>query len=304
MSDKTGISWADATWNPMSGCTRVSPGCEHCYIDWAPPFRIEGRHFVDAAGERSQAIGSTTGVRLHPDRLDQPLRWTRPRRIFVNSLSDLFHDEVPDAFIARVFAVMAMSRRHTFQILTKRPARMRSLLNSKDFWRLVGVSVVEDLDRVEEAVGLVRNPLPNVWLGVSVENQAAADLRIPHLLRSPAAVRFLSCEPLIGPVDLTAWVPEADCSCTRYVVDFSDPERFHDENLERNDDPACQFHHPSLDWVIVGGESGKDARPMHPDWARALRDECMEAGVALWFKQAGAVLAKEWGCRGAGARPD
>ena len=112
MSDKTKIEWADATWNPVTGCTRVSPGCENCYIDWAPPFRIEGRHFTDSTGARSHAIGSTTGVRLHPDRLDQPLRWRRPRKVFVNSLSDLFHDEVPDEYIARTWAVMALTPRN------------------------------------------------------------------------------------------------------------------------------------------------------------------------------------------------
>lgn len=287
MSDKTKIEWTDATWNPVTGCTRVSPGCENCYIDWAPPFRIEGRHFTVPCehcggtgfepmtgkfrdshacsickGEgkaRSHAIGSTTGVRLHPERLDQPLRWKRPRKVFVNSLSDLFHDEVSDEYIAQVFAVMALAPQHTFQVLTKRHARMRSLLSSPTFldqigWAATGLSIYWTADDLTW-------PLPNVWLGVTVEDQAHADLRIPALLDTPAAVRFLSCEPLLEAVDLRLLSPRAT-----YFL------------------PGP---HSAIDWVIVGGESGKDARPMHPYWARSLRDQCQAAGVPFLFKQRG-----------------
>lgn len=261
MSDGTKIEWTDATWNPVTGCTRVSPGCENCYIDWAPPFRINDRHFRDADGQRSHAIGSTTGVLLHPDRLDQPLRWTKPRRVFVNSLSDLFHDDVPDEYIARVFAVMALAPRHTFQVLTKRHGRMRSLLSSGTFGNLVADRLVGlGAEYAELPNGW---PLPNVWLGVTVENQQYADFRIPALLDTPAAVRFLSCEPLLGRVTFrwAKWAPLINAS--------------HLDSLR------------GIDWVICGGESGKDARPMHPDWARTLRDECVEAGVPFFFKQWG-----------------
>ena len=287
MSDKTKIEWADATWNPVTGCTRVSPGCENCYIDWAPPFRIEGRHFTEAcpkcsglgglaaiayAGKvevsppcptcqgtgrvRSHAIGSTTGVRLHPERLDQPLRWKRPRKVFVNSLSDLFHVDVPDEYIARVWAVMALASQHTFQVLTKRHGRMRALLKSWDFRILVH-------DAVTELNGAERDevwPPPNVWVGVTVEDQERADLRIPALLVTPAAVRFLSCEPLLGPVVISSALQTV-----------------------RSDGQPCT----GIDWVIAGGESGRDARPMHPDWARSLRDQCQATGVPFLFKQRG-----------------
>lgn len=283
MSDKTKIEWTDATWNPVTGCTRVSPGCTNCYIDWAPPFRIEGRHFTvpcehcggtgfepmtgkfrgshacsicKGEGEaRSHAIGSTTGVRLHPERLDQPLRWRRPRRVFVNSLSDLFHDDVPDEYIARVWAVMALAENHTFQVLTKRHGRMRALLSSWEFREALRCELGWP--------DLAEWPLPNVWLGVTVEDQERADLRVPALLATPAAVRFLSCEPLLGPVTLHQ--------------DRLGGRRFLD----------------GIDWVIAGGESGKDARPMHPDWARSLRDQCQTAGVQFLFKQWGEWVTED-----------
>ena len=282
MSDRTKIEWTDATWNPVTGCTRVSPGCENCYIDWAPPFRIEGRHFTipcercgvggfepmagkfrdshacsvcNGEGEvRSHAIGSTTGVRLHPERLDQPLRWRRPRKVFVNSLSDLFHDDVPDEYIAQVFAVMARAENHTFQVLTKRHGRMRALLSSWEFREALRCKLGWP--------DLAEWPLPNVWLGVTVEDQKRADLRVPALLDTPAAVRFLSCEPLLGPVDLSPWTGHGY---------GGDPRE--EESL--------------IDWVIAGGESGPNARPMHPDWARSLRDQCVAAGVPFFFKQWG-----------------
>ena len=256
MADKTHIEWTDATWNPVTGCTRVSPGCENCYIDWSPPFRIEGRHFT-RNGERSHAIGATTGVRLHPDRLDQPLRWRRPRRIFVCSLADLFHDEVPDEHIARVWAAMALASQHTFQVLTKRPARMRALLSSHEFRRSVRQAMCAMGASGIDAFGRDFFPLPNVWVGITAEDQQRADQRVPILLETPAAVRFLSCEPLLGPVDLT----------------------------------PCH-----IDWVICGGESGPNARPMHLNWARSLRDQCQHAGIAFLFKQWG-----EWAPGDSGA---
>lgn len=334
MSDKSRIEWTDATWNPVTGCTRLSPGCENCYIDWAPPFRIEGRHFTEACPEcsglggfaaiayagrvevappcptcqgtgrvRSHAIGSTTGVRVHPERLDQPLRWKKPRRIFVNSLSDLFHDDVSDAYIARVWAVMALAPQHTFQVLTKRHARMRALLRSLDFMEAVAEGFraahpAGPLGSFDEVPALPW-PLPNVWLGVTVEDQKHADLRVPYLLTTPAAVRFLSCEPLLGSVDLTRWMPPGRCrwqcgGCRHYFAGEHQEacpncgrvgywSGSHTGNGRPNGQP--------LSWVIVGGESGRDARPMSIDWARSLRDQCQAASIRFLFKQWGDASA-------------
>jgi protein gp37 len=285
VSDNTGIEWADATWNPVTGCTKVSEGCDHCYAEtFAERFRgVEGHHF-----ERG------FDVTLRPERLEQPMRWKKPRRIFVNSMSDLFHDAIPDDYIAKVFAVMAAAPQHTFQVLTKRHGRMRSLLSSYDFRELVFTAT--NLDTGETHGD--RWPLPNVWLGVSVENQHWADIRIPKLLDTPAAVRFLSCEPLLGPIDL---IGQGGNTVGAGVYALPDPPDRADGELE----PFCQNHGvPNcnqgcrfVDWVIVGGESGPGARPMHPDWARTLRDQCTAAGVRFLFKQAGSVLAREWGCK-------
>lgn len=243
MSDKTKIEWTDATWNPVTGCTKVSPGCDHCYAEtFAERWRGTPGHYYAAGFD----------VQLRPEKLDQPLRWKRPRRVFVNSMSDLFHDDVPDEYIAEVFAVMALAPQHTFQVLTKRHGRMRSLLQSEALIR-----GVRELHMAAQPVPVPvpRWPLPNVWLGVSVENQQWADIRIPALLDTPAAVRFLSCEPLLGPVSLFA----------NSKVDTG----------------------TLVDWVIVGGESGRGARPMHPAWARGLRDECVRHGIPFHFKQRG-----------------
>jgi protein gp37 len=206
MSDHTGIEWTDATWNPTTGCTKVSSACAHCYIERTPPFRMKGRKFVNGH----------VPLKLHEGRLEQPLRWRKPKRIFVNSLSDLFHADVPDAFIDRVFAVMALCPQHTFQVLTKRPERMRAYFESKTEERRDGRIRQLDLqERIDDAAGEFgachanlddRWPLPNVWLGVSVENQHFADERIPLLLQTQAAVRFISAEPLLGPVDLSKWL--------------------------------------------------------------------------------------------------
>lgn len=258
MSDKTRIEWTDATWNPVTGCTKVSEGCDHCYAETI------AHRFAGTA-----AYPNGFDVTLRPERLDQPLRWRRPRRIFVNSMSDLFHKDVPDEYIARVFAVMALAPQHTFQVLTKRPGRMRSLFTSVDFWRTVGY-ICDDAGNPDVAPDRL-HPAPNVWLGVSVENQKWADVRIPELLATPAAVRFLSCEPLLGPVDLAPWLWEGVKQPTDYGT-----------GVEYDVAPSY-----ALDWVIVGGESGAGARPMHPAWARSLRDQCTAAGVPFLFKQWG-----------------
>lgn len=198
MADRTTISWAEATWSPVTGCTRVSDGCLHCYIARTPPIRMAGRSF-DGPG-----IGATLAVQLHPTRLEQPMRWSRPRRIFVCSQADLFHEGVPNEFIARMWAVMIAAPQHTYLVLTKRPARMRSLLNSSRFRVMIGDAAREMQlpDAVLAAVDVAIQdswPLPNVWLGVTAENQHTADMRIPILLGTPAAIRFVSADHFSAP---------------------------------------------------------------------------------------------------------
>ncbi|RIT69238.1 DUF5131 family protein [Mycobacteroides abscessus] len=254
MGDKTGIEWTDATWNPVTGCDKVSPGCDHCYAEtFAERWRGTPGHYFETGFD----------VQLRPDKLALPLRWTKPRKVFVNSMSDLFHDKVPDEYIARVFAVMALAPQHTFQLLTKRHGRMRALLRDGEFQQ----QVYDAWGQLEMPKGRPSMedwpwsgwPLPNVWLGVSAEDQKRADLRIPALLDTPAAVRFVSAEPLLGPINL------------------------HTDPIEA----SSPFWGSQLDWVIVGGESGPGARPMHPDWARSMRDQCVAAGVPFLFKQWG-----------------
>jgi protein gp37 len=300
----THIQWTDETLNVVTGCTRISEGCTHCYIERTPPFRMQGRRFLSPDlklridGKGTGEIGATTGVRLHPERLTVPLRWRKPRRIFVCSLADLFHDDVPDGLIAALWLVMGQCagcipeqyRGHTFQILTKRPVRMRAFLRR---WADTGDPKIAPMDpaatqcgraelvtQAAEYLGGVMTydwidgprywptALPNVWLGVSVENQQWADIRIPALLETPAAVRWISAEPLLGPVDLTAWLTWSDGSLRYSEMDAAVPIA-------------------GLDWCVVGGESGPDARPMHPGWVRSLRDQCTQAEVAFFFKQWG-----------------
>jgi len=288
MSDHSHIEWTDATWNPATGCTKVSSGCDHCYAEtFAERFRdVPGHHFEHGFD-----------LTLRPERLAVPTRWRRPRRIFVNSMSDLFHAAVPDDFIAAVFAVMAMTPRHTYQVLTKRHARMRTLLAHPLFAHRV-CQAGRDLAGCQQdwlAAGrMFAGPLPNVWLGVSVETQRWADVRIPALLATPAAVRWVSCEPLLGPVDLTPWLKHAQLACERCT--HRGPLDWHSAHLWGN--CACPCHPPRPPrpaWVVVGGESGHHARPMHPDWARAIRDLCVVAQVPLLFKQWGGRTPKAGG---------
>lgn len=281
MGDRSKIEWTDATWGPVTGCTKVSEGCDHCYAE-----TIAHRF----AGTKAYPAGFD--VTLRPERMDQPLRWKRPRRIFVNSMSDLFHKDVPDEYIARVFAVMALAPRHTFQVLTKRPGRMRSLLSSRDFEDWVEAFVREEYADQWAPNGYEYQwPLPNVWLGTSVESQKWADVRVPQLLNTPAAVRFLSCEPLLGPVDLTKWA-----WCNRDGGDYRGFASSRYCRLWFGHGDACRTAVlPQLDWVIVGGESGPRARPMNPEWARVLRDDCIDADIAFLFKQWGGLHPKAAG---------
>lgn len=264
MGDKTGIEWTDATWNPTTGCDKVSPGCDNCYaLTQAKRLKAMGSAHYQTDGD-PRTSGPGFGIAMHADSLDKPLRWTRPRRIFVNSMSDLFHSGVSREFQAEVFAVMALAGQHTFQVLTKRPGVMRSVLSDVGFQD----AVLDAMARRNGGSAGTRWPLPNVWIGTSVEDQKRADLRIPQLLNTPAAVRFLSCEPLLGPVDLVA--PLSTWAAGRAV---QINERLH--------------------WVIVGGESGTGARPMHPGWARHLRDQCQDAEVPFHFKQWGSFSPVE-----------
>lgn len=286
MSSKSKIEWTDTTWNPVTGCSKVSPGCKNCYAerDWArlsaprkKPNIYTGRKFTD--------------VQCHEKRLDQPLRWRKPRRIFVNSMSDLFHEDVPDEFIHQIFAVMVLAPHHIFQVLTKRPERMLEYLRS------IQDDIKDTHLWVDEAGGITgspcaaaaaenRNwPLSNIWLGVSIEDQETADERIPLLLQTPAAVRWLSIEPLLGPINIIDTVNQYDrerCGLQ------DDPLAAALLNQGIRDGNA--FAIGPIDWVVVGGESGPKARPMHPAWVRSLRDHCQVASVPFFFKQWG-----EWG---------
>jgi protein gp37 len=264
VSTDTKIEWTDRTWNPVTGCTKVSPGCDNCYAE-----NIANRFAGSAAFPRG------FDVQVRANKVNDPLSWRKPSRVFVNSMSDLFHNDVPESWLADIFAVMAAARRHTFQVLTKRHGRMRSLMNSEQFQNEVRLRATGKGLAVED----FRWPLPNVWLGVSVEDQKRADLRIPALVDTPAAVRFLSCEPLLGPVWIDDYVWAA-CTCC-------DGEG-HDEACARCADSRCESGHiRKLDWVIVGGESGRSARPMAPQWATSLRDQCAQNHVPFFFKQWG-----------------
>lgn len=279
MSDGTQIQWTDASWNPTTGCTKVSPGCAHCYIDTTPAFRIAKRKFEKG----------NIPIILHENRLQQPLHWAKPRRIFVNSLSDLFHEDVPGDYIAEVYGTMVAAYWHEFQVLTKRPARRHALLKDEAFREAVmraaarHVNSLRGEDRIRTTGGYSRSYVGtvnmaaweesharNIWEGVTVENQRFADERIPILLETPAAVRFLSCEPLLGPVDFKP--------AFQKVYSGGGVDSF----------IAGHTRHPRIDWVIVGGESGPKARPMDLGWAQSIVRQCQAAGVAVFVKQLGA----------------
>lgn len=246
MASKSNIEWTGRTWNPLAGCTRKSEGCDNCYAA-GMALRLEAMALADVAagrepGGKSKYMGvaarTASGraafngvINLDEEAIGEPLTWKKPEIVFVNSMSDLFHPNVPDSFLKRVFLVMKEARRHTFQVLTKRPGRMQEYINQH--WTALGLAQAK-----------------NIWLGTSVENQATADERLRHLVNTRAHVRFVSAEPLLGTVDLAHWLQ-------------------------------------AVHWVIVGGESGKGARPMHPDWARSVRDQCLAEGVKFFFKQAG-----------------
>jgi len=276
MKHGTGIEWTHIpgykgeTWNPVTGCTKVSDGCKFCYaerewIRWkANPKSVQyGREFTDVA--------------THEKRLGQPRQWDKPRAIFVNSMSDLFHDDVPFQFLFSVFETMAQCPHHIFMVLTKRPERMLEFerwIKSQATFPAIFPDPLGDPDR-STFMGQPW-PLPNVWLGVSIENQETADDRIPTLLRCAAAIRFISYEPALGPVDLdiVPWPSGWDRGVDD-VSDGIDPLRYKGKRGE------------GIDWVIVGGESGPGARPSHPNWFNNVRYQCAAANVPFFFKQWG-----------------
>ncbi len=277
MADNAKIEWTDATWNPITGCTKVSAGCKHCYAEreWPRMTKLvpayAGRDFTD--------------VRTHADRLDQPLRWKKPRLIFVNSMSDLFHPDVPDSFLDKIFAVMVLADHHVFQVLTKRADRMRAYLTDPARKQRIYAALLAmcggDADEQHLRKVAFQDAYPNVWLGVTVEDRAAAEERVPLLLATPASIRWLSCEPLLGAVSLTGLPggPDAD-------------EDVRIDGLRGTFVTSPRQETPSplsarINWVVAGGESGPKARPMHPDWARSLRDQCAAADVPFLYKQWG-----------------
>lgn len=324
MSQKSAIGWTGHTWNPVVGCDQVSPGCAHCYAKTIH----DRRHKAHNEGKKvaPQYAVPFESVQLIPERLREPLSRREPTLYFVNSVSDLFHKDVPDEFLDSVFAVMALAHHHTFQVLTKRPERMRSYLTGASFSRNVGAEADNIMDGLRGFAKGVANhatayrflwfdnpdlndtrtypfrlkdePLPNVWLGVSIENQRWTS-RIPELLSTPAAVRFLSCEPLLGPLDLVRFLDPMGVACPDVCPD----ERFvnTDDYKTVADDPICRHcgevgtwtgYDRGIDWVIVGGESGDRARPMDLDWARSVRDQCVENHVPFFLKQLGGETQK------------
>ena len=244
---KTNIEWTGHTWNPMSGCTKISEGCKNCYAE-KMAYRLQ------AMGTKGYENGFT--VTLHPEKLREPLERKKPTMYFV-SMGDLFHEDVPFSFIKEVFLMMGYANQHTYQILTKRPERMREFI----LWFMDKIPAIEGEKRRFE------NWSNNIWLGVTAENQEQADKRIPILIDTPAAVRFVSIEPMLGEINL---------------------QKLHRKMV--NGAPAYPCNEPylfDLDWVIVGGETGANARPMHPDWVRSIKEQCEEARVPFFFKKWG-----------------
>lgn len=290
MGYPTNIEWCDATWNPFGGCSVLSPGCTNCYAMKLAGTRLA--HLPLYAGTTSPSKagpvfnGTLTAAPDDHDVWTWPLRWKgakQPKgggsrsRIFVGDMSDLFHVDRDPRVIDRVFAVAACAPQHDFLILTKRAARMRAYVEVRPEYAIASAfDGVQSLDQVRPW------PLPNVWLGVSCEDQAAADERVPHLLATPAAVRFVSAEPLLGPID---FAPPAD-ETYRLLSRFYGPDGF-DESGSQPERVRQKGFFPRVDWIIAGGESGPHARPMHPQWARDIRDQCAAAGTPFFFKQWG-----------------
>ncbi len=299
MADGTKIEWTDATWNPIIGCSVVSPGCTNCYA-----MRLAGTRLAHLPSRVGLTHDTKAGpvwngkVRFNEQWLDQPLRWRKPRMVFVCAHGDLFHESIPDAWIDRVFAVMALAPQHVFQVLTKRPERMREYCTDPNTTH----RIAKAMDTITASASYLREeghqwaveapiqwPLPNCWKGVSVEDQPRADERIPLLLDTPAAVRWISAEPMLGPIDLTSilspeyWGENADG--WRFSA-LSSGDEYH---LMNDAGPNLHSDGPyrdcRLDWIVAGAESGPGARPCDLAWIRSLRDQCAAAGVPFFWKQ-------------------
>ena len=288
----TSIEWTDKTWNPVRGCSRVSAGCSHCYAEGvARRFAGPGQPYdgLVRIGKDGRPKAQWNGtVRFVPEHLADPMRWKKPRRVFVNSMSDLFHEALTFEQIAAVFGVMSSAPQHTFQVLTKRPERARAFFDwlrhpgaadphATCVWHAMAMTPWRPAGAYDHEwpapLGGGPWPLPNVWLGVSVEDQATADERIPTLLQLPAAVRWVSYEPALGPVDFArVRVPDAPSPPSHATV-------LH----------AFRGFGSRLDWIVVGGESGPGARPFDLSWARWTIEQCRAAGVPVFVKQLGAV---------------
>jgi len=274
MTTETKISWTNRTWNPVTGCSKVSAGCDHCYAEtlsldrgWSR-FPWEKRYAQD-------------NVTLHPERLRAPIGWHEPAMVFVNSMSDLFHELAPASFVAEVFATMLLAPQHTYQVLTKRPGRMVSMLGDQYFRSAIMRAIAVQEKGQTSLFNEPAWPPPNIWLGTSVEDQRWADVRVAKLLELPAGwTRFLSVEPMLGPVHLRPWLARIE------------PGELEAGPISEATGPLPEVH-PALAWVIVGGESGQhlaglgpgDDRWMLQSWARDVRDACVDAGVAFFYKQ-------------------
>lgn len=262
MSANSSIEWTETTWNPTTGCDRISPGCDNCYaLTLAKRLKAMGSQKYQTDGD-SRTSGPGFGVAFHDQALLEPLSWRKPRRVFVNSMSDLAHARIDDSDIAKVFAVMAVAHRHEFQVLTKRPKRLAKLLSRSDFRTMMAQSMYvggdgNGGDSVRDWLSDGAHwPLPNVWIGASIESDEYC-WRADALREVPTAVRFLSCEPLLGPL------------------------------------PSLNL--TEIDWVIVGGESGHGYRPLDLDWVREVRNLCVSRKIPLFFKQVGGVRPKAGG---------
>lgn len=304
MSAKTSIEWTGRTWNPLVAyltrevevtrkngdkvkipagtrgwfCSKCSPGCLNCYAE-----KINLR----LGNGLTYQLKNLADIEFRLVNLDAPLRWKKPGFVFVNSMTDLFHEAVPRHLIDQVFAAMALASNQTFQVLTKRAAGMREYLKGCDGGAHVGTARSRIVQRMAEISAVARFllpvfPLPNVWLGVSAENQKYWNERVAELIKTPAAVRFVSAEPLLGPIDINPETHDASCAIKKGgVCDCTQGREC------RNGRPVGAYWSQEIDWVICGGESGAKARPMHPDWARGLRDQCTAEMIPFFFKQWG-----------------
>lgn len=319
MADHTKIEWTDATWNPITGCQIVSPGCTNCYAMKLAGGRLQ--HHPSRAGltQESKSGPVWTGeVRFNREWLTQPLQWTKPRMIFVCAHGDLFADGVEDEWLDQIFAVMALAPNHVFQVLTKRPEKMRAYItDERAYGRILEAAAALRADRPYLGDIPISDPRhagfwTQLWLGVSVEDQPRAEQRIPILLDTPASIRWISAEPMLGEVDWKRWLPagrrairpngEPFIAPHFYMIrcercgwtgssEFCGTDSWGDDsdvycpNCHTSGADSCML--PHLDWVVAGGESGHGARPMHPDWVRSLRDQCAAADIPFLFKQWG-----------------